>query len=566
VIVNGTQDGITGSTNDTVTVFGTTDQVTLGNGSTLIDNFSTGNSQVELFAPSSGISTETEYFSGLNGTGTDTKTISDLTTGGSQEQVYSSLPTGVNEQVFNYTSANDTGTLASSITDYTNNSSVEQIFTGNPSGVSTQFDYYSGLNDTGKLNENVTDYTNNTSQVELFAPNSAITTELEHFSGLNGSGSLTGNTDNLNSGNDGTLNISNATVNLAPGTTATIDGSGLTIDANSSDRITLNGSHDTITGGTGDTFNISGTYDPINSTNSTIDYSGSDTGDQVTGSGDTGSDWSNPTPTPEPTPSPTPDPYSGDGGDDDDGGYGFAANKVGVFGSNISSIYSYDLSHGNSIGASISENALKQVQSVIASGNDSAVLEGAKWDQQVITWSLAESPIPNLAAPLNGYVDASYQNTIDNVFQAWAAASGLDFEQVADSANSDIRIGWADLGTPQTGLVGFTNFQVNNGVMQHAVIELENPNQNSLVASNNNNLIYSGTSTSLSQVLLHEIGHAIGLADNASTSSIMSYALGSNNTTLSSSDINAVHNLYSSDLATLNSSLSTLLQPQTHSI
>jgi predicted Zn-dependent protease len=498
----------------------------------LIDNFSTGNSQVELFAPSSGISTETNYFSGLNGTGTDTKTISDLTNGGSQEQVYSSLPTGVNEQVFNYTGANDTGTLTSSITDYTNNSSVEQIFTGNPSGVSTQLDYYSGLNDTGKLNENVTDYTNNTSQVELFAPNSAITTELEHFSGLNGSGSLTGTTDNLNSGNDGTLNISNATVNLAPGTTATIDGSGLTIDANSSDRITLNGSYDTITGGTSDTFNITGTYDPINSTDSTINYSGSDTGNTVTGSRDTGKDWFsssiNPPDNPPINPPDNPPINPPDGGYDG-GGDGFAANKVGVFGSNISSIYSYDLSHGNSIGASIAENALKQVQSVIASGNDSAVLEGAKWDKQVITWSFAESPIPNLATPLNGYVDASYQNTIDNVFQAWAAASGLDFEQVADSANSDIRIGWADLGTPQTGLVGFTNFQVNNGVMQHAVIELENPNQNSLVASNNNNLIYSGTSTSLSQVFLHEIGHAIGLADNANASSIMSYALGSNN-------------------------------------
>uniref|UniRef100_UPI0015890997 matrixin family metalloprotease n=1 Tax=Burkholderia sp. BCC0397 TaxID=486876 RepID=UPI0015890997 len=52
------------------------------------------------------------------------------------------------------------------------------------------------------------------------------------------------------------------------------------------------------------------------------------------------------------------------------------------------------------------------------------------------------------------------------------------------------------------------------------------------------------------QTALHEIGHALGLADNADSSSIMNYDLTSPNRSLDQTDINAVQALYGSSAQT----------------
>jgi hypothetical protein len=73
---------------------------------------------------------------------------------------------------------------------------------------------------------------------------------------------------------------------------------------------------------------------------------------------------------------------------------------------------------------------------------------------------------------------------------------------------------------------------------------LEDPSQDALVAGAGGTLTYSGTQASLSQVILHEIGHALGLADNADPNSVMYYQASSNNDMLDSNDIAGVQALY----------------------
>ena len=56
-------------------------------------------------------------------------------------------------------------------------------------------------------------------------------------------------------------------------------------------------------------------------------------------------------------------------------------------------------------------------------------------------------------------------------------------------------------------------------------------------------LIYSGTQTDLSALLLHEIGHALGLADNSDVNSAMYYQV-SGNGALDANDIQGMQALY----------------------
>jgi hypothetical protein len=74
-----------------------------------------------------------------------------------------------------------------------------------------------------------------------------------------------------------------------------------------------------------------------------------------------------------------------------------------------------------------------------------------------------------------------------------------------------------------------------------AVIRIEDKSETAISA----NGTYAGTSATIAQVLAHEIGHALGLGDTGNGTSIESYFLDSNNSVMSSQDIDAIRMLYS---------------------
>jgi predicted Zn-dependent protease len=179
---------------------------------------------------------------------------------------------------------------------------------------------------------------------------------------------------------------------------------------------------------------------------------------------------------------------------------------------------------------------------------------------KVVTWSFATNP-GTQASPFSDYVTAQYQQAIDQAMQTWADLSGLTLRQISDSVASDIRVGWGDFATSTSGVVGFTQMgNLAGGQFQPGVIvRLEDPAETALMAGGSGQLTYTGTPTSLYEVALHEIGHALGLADNSDPGSIMFPELGTGNASPDSADISDIRSLHE-ETGTLTGPISPLTQ------
>lgn len=236
------------------------------------------------------------------------------------------------------------------------------------------------------------------------------------------------------------------------------------------------------------------------------------------------------------------------------GTYGFAGNKSDIraaINNHTDYLAQYDLSQGNTAGAAEADAAFQPLRTILSLDSNATVLEGAKWNSNVITWDIGNSALGS----------AAYQRDIQAAFDAWSTATGLTFEEVSGSTPADIHLNFADLDTKDSAVVGFTSYKATNGQMQAASIALENPTLNALVKGEHGQLTYSGTNATLTQVLEHEIGHALGLGDNNNPNSIMDYYLGSQNRTLSTQDSTAAQSLYGTTVSpTTETSLHQLIQ------
>ena len=334
------------------------------------------------------------------------------------------------------------------------------------------------------------------------------------------------------------VNLNNGTIDIGSGSTASINGSADSISTDnsnvnitgSSDNVSADSSNVNITGSSdsisadNSNVNISGQNDDVAATNSSVDFSGDQSGDSVSGSGDSGNYDGGYVPPPPPP-------------DEGGYGYGFVGGKSKVstaVGTDIGSIARYDLSQGDQSGATLAEAALRQIHEVIDNNVQSAVLDGAKWDKSVVTWNFAGA---------TGDAEA----TARQAFAEWGAVTGIDFKEATSAATPpDITLGWANFDTSNSGVIGFTQPSGSG-----ELIQIENPSEDPLVVGADGQLTYSGTDVTLAQVLLHEIGHALGFGDNANPNSIMSYSLDASNQTFSSADIAAAQALYGSQNAIL---------------
>ena len=250
--------------------------------------------------------------------------------------------------------------------------------------------------------------------------------------------------------------------------------------------------------------------------------------------------------------------YEGSFSAGDDGGYdpgvgyygGFALTPKAVStGSDISLIAAFDKANTDP-GVTISVEAARlQAEQALATtssaGAASAVFDGAKWASNTITWTLA---VPTgSSSPFSADLSSQYEAAVQQAFKTWAAASGLNFVEVSSASTADIQIGWSMLDPTASGALGYTSFKTQSGsITPGATILLEDPSGTALAPDSNGQLAYSGIGTELEQLLLHEIGHALGLADNSDPNSIMAPILSSANTTLDSTDTGGVKLLYPS--------------------
>ncbi len=539
--VDGASDSIgagSGMTGDKVSVIGSNDTTTLNGGSsvTVTGTGETVNATGDTVTLGSnttltvdGASDNIGAAAGVTGDNVNVVGNSDTTTlnGGSSVTV-----TGTGETV---NATGDTVTLGSNTT-LTVDGASDSIGAG--AGVTGDNVNVVGNSDTTTLNggssATVTgtgETVNATGDTVTLGSNTTITVDGASDNIGAGSG-MTG--DHVTAdGNSDTVSLNGASSVGVTGTGDTINASGDQVSFGNSSSATITGSGDTISGGSNDTLHVDGQNDSVSTSDSTVDFPDGHSGDTVTGPGDGGTGW--------PLPPPPPPPPTDTGGTSSSSS-GFAGNRPKVahtLGIGPGKKAQFDFTSGKGSSTADFPRGVAKVQQVIASDDQSEALNGGKWDTTTVTWSLAD--IAGAGAAAGG----AYQAAVEQAFSAWSLATGLQFEEVSGSTPSDIQIGESDFDTQDTGRVGNTVFSVKNGQFEPGVsIKLESPAQDPLAANAAGQLAYDGTSATLTQVLEHEIGHALGFSDNDNPTSIMDYYLSGQNQTLSAMDTAAARSLY----------------------
>gem|GEM_PF-5970833 len=486
---------ITLSNNSTATVYGDNNAITVGTGSQAIDDLSNGNSDVYIAQVSAAVGSEMEHFTGANGTGTNDYNLLNLNAG--------------------YAVTVTSGSYTASY------SYVWQQLANLSSGVSKENQYYSGPAGTGNEGA-VTDAISDGSNRYQITDKTALTNALLTFESyqFNAQGQITvASTTSTNGTQDNTVfNRSSAN-----GTWSSMDEK-----TNAAGQITQ------VTQYMTDGNYYQSSYNPSGTEQSTTEYNNSGVYIQQVYNGGTYSD------------SNSSGAYISQVYDDSWQG-AFDFTNSGVLSTlNISDgTQSTIAQSSNLVTTKVAQVALAQASAISnthTAGNQ-PVFEGGKWSGNVITWSLATSN--NTNAPFSNYMSSAYQAMVQKAFADWGSVSGLTFQQVTDSSASDIRLGWGNFNTQTSGILGYTFYQNVAGTLQSGeIVRLEDPTQDALTGTGNS-ATYSGTQATLSQALLHEIGHAIGFADDADPNSVMYYQSTTSNPDVNITDAIGVHALYS---------------------
>jgi hypothetical protein len=377
-------------------------------------------------------------------------------------------------------------------------------------GAGDQFSIDGSGNTVTNGQDSTTDVVGDNNTLSYIAPGSTIDTSADATGNVFdvSSGTIYGEANDQFSiyGSGNTVTNGQGSTTDVVGDNNTVDISNATIDLAGNDNVAIVGSNDDIVGAAGDTFTITGGNDLVDASDSDIYFDGEDGGDTVSGSGNTGSGWS--------------------------GNYGSGTYGDGGYGTGYAGFTSWK---GKSPAASVASRY---------AGTSGTVYENAAWADKTLTWSFATPAAGTGALLSNAISDPSQQAAVEQAFQTWAQASGLNIEEVAAGKPADIEVGFGDLDTATTNEIGLTQYHSTNGDMTGALVELEDPSQSPLTTNSDGQLVYANTEATFEQVALHEIGHALGLADSDQAGSIMNYLLDDTNTSLGSTDLAGISKLY----------------------
>ena len=201
----------------------------------------------------------------------------------------------------------------------------------------------------------------------------------------------------------------------------------------------------------------------------------------------------------------------------------------------------------------------------------SFVPEAATWGSSTITWSLAKTNFFGSLVSFSSFVDEAAQADVAamwrTAFARWAEVSGLTFVELPDATGfetqADIRVGWGNFGDPPATKIGEASFSFIGGTSRFVpgtLVRLQDPAITPLV-DDAGTLVYQGSVSSAYQIMLHEIGHALGLDHTAAgvdPEAAMNPQAGADNRDLDISDIAGIRAIYAGRIAAVVAPATTL--------
>ena len=194
---------------------------------------------------------------------------------------------------------------------------------------------------------------------------------------------------------------------------------------------------------------------------------------------------------------------------------------------------------------------------------------GPVWAAKTLTWSIDQSSRQNAIYKFDQATGVAtyheFDNAIGDEYEAlmqraikrWDDALDLDFTQVgaigSNTAPADIVIGFDDLNTNVSGAIGYAHYGFNYTdegkylFKPGVTIRLQDPAKTPLTPIEGGDYRYSGYESTLYQITLHEIGHALGLGHSNDIRSVMYSSAGVQSRDVSAYDIAGGRQLYGAE-------------------
>ncbi|MEL6435937.1 MAG: cadherin domain-containing protein, partial [Pseudomonadota bacterium] len=181
-------------------------------------------------------------------------------------------------------------------------------------------------------------------------------------------------------------------------------------------------------------------------------------------------------------------------------------------------------------------------------GEQEFVLNGKRWEvdpvvHQVgstVTWSMATSNYAADFIQFSSFItNQQFIGVIRAAFDAWEAVTNVNFVEVTDSSNVDIRLGFGQLGGP-SGTLGIANysFSVPSNILVESFIRFD------IAETWHYSITPQTDDISAYLVALHEIGHVLGIDHSDVGEAVMTASINEDLPGLTQDDIDAVQAIY----------------------